>query len=135
MDKRPLSSPVSIYALGGLGEVGKNMYCVENDNTIIILDCGVRFPSVDLPGIDYIIPDFTHLKNNRNKIKALVLNHKGVLGFHGFYMDSEKKDIRFDVVFSFGTDVEATLNQMNKEILALYPDHRLIISPDVDLSD
>ena len=70
-----LSNPISIYALGGLGEVGKNMYCIEDDKSIIIIDCGVRFPSVDLPGIDYIIPDFTHLKNNRNKVKALVITH------------------------------------------------------------
>ena len=70
-----LTNPVSIYALGGLGEVGKNMYCIEDDKSIIIIDCGVRFPSVDLPGIDYIIPDFTHLKNNRNKVKALIVTH------------------------------------------------------------
>ena len=70
-----LSNPISIYALGGLGEVGKNMYCIEDDKSIIIIDCGVRFPSVDLPGIDYIIPDFTHLKNNRNKVRALIITH------------------------------------------------------------
>ena len=70
-----LANPISIYALGGLGEVGKNMYCIEDDKNIIIIDCGVRFPSVDLPGIDYIIPDFTHLKNNRNKVKALIITH------------------------------------------------------------
>ena len=70
-----ISMPISVYALGGLGEVGKNMYCVENDNSLIIIDCGVRFPGVELPGIDYIIPDFTHLKNNRNKIKALFITH------------------------------------------------------------
>ncbi len=76
MEKKIISSsPVSIYALGGLGEVGKNMYCVENDDTIIILDCGVRFPGVEFPGIDYIVPDFTHLKNNRNKVKALFITH------------------------------------------------------------
>ena len=69
------SSPISIYALGGLGEVGKNMYCIEDDNNIIILDCGVRFPGVEFPGIDYIVPDFTHLKNNRNKVKALFITH------------------------------------------------------------
>ena len=69
------NNPVSIYALGGLGEVGKNMYCIEDDKSIIIIDCGVRFPSQDLPGIDYIIPDFTHLKNNRNKIRALIITH------------------------------------------------------------
>lgn len=67
--------PVSIYALGGLGEVGKNMYCIENEHTLIIIDAGVRFPGIELPGIDYVIPDFTHLKNNRNKVKALFITH------------------------------------------------------------
>ena len=70
-----LSMPISIYALGGLGEVGKNMYCVENEQTLIIIDAGVRFPGTEFPGIDYIIPDYTHLKNNRNKIKALFITH------------------------------------------------------------
>lgn len=70
-----ISSPVYIYALGGLGEVGKNMYCIENDDQIIIIDCGVLFPGLELPGVDYIIPDFTHLKNNRSKIKALFITH------------------------------------------------------------
>ncbi|MBE6136648.1 MAG: ribonuclease J [Erysipelotrichaceae bacterium] len=70
-----LSRQFSIYALGGLGEVGKNMYCVENNSSIIIIDCGVKFPGIELPGIDYVIPDFTHLKNNRNKVKALIITH------------------------------------------------------------
>ena len=70
-----LSMPISVYALGGLGEVGKNMYCIENEETIIIIDCGVRFPGVEFPGIDYVVPDFTHLKNNRNKVKALFITH------------------------------------------------------------
>ena len=74
MDKS-ISLPVSVYALGGLGEVGKNMYCIENEETIVIIDCGVRFPGVEFPGIDYVVPDFTHLKNNRNKVKALFITH------------------------------------------------------------
>ena len=74
MDKS-ISMPVSVYALGGLGEVGKNMYCIENEETIVIIDCGVRFPGVEFPGIDYVVPDFTHLKNNRNKVKALFITH------------------------------------------------------------
>ena len=73
--EKAVSLPVSIYALGGLGEVGKNMYCIENDETIIIIDAGVKFPGVEFPGINYIVPDFTHLKNNRNKIKALFITH------------------------------------------------------------
>ena len=74
MDKI-ISKPISIYALGGLGEVGKNMYCFENESQIVIIDCGVKFPGVELPGIDYIVPDFTHLKNNKNKIRALIITH------------------------------------------------------------
>ena len=73
--EKSVSMPVSIYALGGLGEVGKNMYCIENEETIVIIDCGVRFPGVEFPGIDYVVPDFTHLKNNRNNVKALFITH------------------------------------------------------------
>ncbi len=64
-----------IFALGGLGEVGKNMYCIMTGNEIIITDVGITFPSDDLPGVDYIIPDFTFLKQNESKIKALFITH------------------------------------------------------------
>lgn len=70
-----ISSGVSIYALGGLGEVGKNMYVLESDSTIIIIDSGVMFPGSEMPGVDYVIPDYTHLKNNRGKIRALFITH------------------------------------------------------------
>ena len=64
-----------IFALGGLGEVGKNMYCVMHKDEIIITDVGITFPQGELPGVDYIIPDFTFLKKNENKIKALFITH------------------------------------------------------------
>lgn len=70
-----INSPVQIYALGGLNEVGKNTYCIEDDNNLIIIDAGVMFPEESVLGINYVIPDYTHLKDNRWKIKALFITH------------------------------------------------------------
>lgn len=64
-----------IFALGGLGEVGKNMYCVMHGNEIVITDAGMLMPDSTLMGVDYVIPDYTFLKKNENKIKALLITH------------------------------------------------------------
>jgi len=64
-----------IVVLGGLGEVGKNMYCVMHNDAIVIIDAGVSFPESELMGVDYVLPDFTFLKENEDKIKALLITH------------------------------------------------------------
>ena len=67
--------PVKVFALGGLGEVGKNTYCIESENTLIMIDAGVKFPEADLPGINYVIPDYSYLIHNKQKVKALFITH------------------------------------------------------------
>lgn len=61
--------------LGGVGEVGRNMWVVEYDNEIIVLDCGVMFPEADMLGVDLVLPDMTYLRERTNKIKAILLTH------------------------------------------------------------
>ena len=65
----------SIVALGGLGEVGKNMYVIHHEDEILIIDAGVMFPEDDLMGVDYVIQDVSYLKENEEKIKALIITH------------------------------------------------------------
>lgn len=68
-------SKLKIIPLGGLNEIGKNITVFEYGNDIFILDCGMAFPEDDMPGIDMVIPDFTYLLKNRDKIRGLVVTH------------------------------------------------------------
>ena len=68
-------SKLKIIPLGGLGEVGKNMTVFEFGSDIIIVDCGMGFPDEDMYGVDIVLPDFSYLKANANRIRGLILTH------------------------------------------------------------
>ena len=67
--------PIKIIPLGGLGEIGKNITLYEYDGDMFLVDCGMAFPDEDMPGIDIVIPDFSYVLENRDKIKGLVVTH------------------------------------------------------------
>ena len=73
--KEVRKTPVMIIPLGGLHEIGKNMTVFECSNDMFILDCGLAFPDADMPGVDIVIPDFTYVERNRDKIRGVVITH------------------------------------------------------------
>ncbi len=66
---------IRITPLGGVGEIGKNMTVIEYGNDIVVIDCGLCFPREDMLGVDYVIPDITYLKKNKDRIKAVLITH------------------------------------------------------------
>ena len=73
--KRDFDAKVKIIPLGGLNEIGKNITAIECGDDIIVIDCGFGFPDEDMLGIDLVIPDFTYLKENADKVRAILLTH------------------------------------------------------------
>jgi ribonuclease J len=74
----PVSSelaPAKVVFLGGVGEVGRNMACIELAGRLLIVDVGLSFPSADLPGIDLVLPDFDYVRGRAQEIQAIVLTH------------------------------------------------------------
>jgi len=71
----PTEPAVRLIPLGGLGEIGLNMMLVESGDDIVAVDCGLLFPDDEMPGVDYVIPDFTYLRAHRERFRAVVLTH------------------------------------------------------------
>ena len=70
-----MSDSVRIVFLGGLGEIGRNCCCIEVDDRILLVDCGIMFPDADMPGVDLVLPDFTYLRENADRVEAILLTH------------------------------------------------------------
>ncbi|HIT24215.1 MAG TPA: ribonuclease J [Candidatus Faecimonas intestinavium] len=126
-----------IVVLGGLGEVGKNMYCVMHNDAIVIIDTGVSFPESELMGVDYVLPDFTFLKKNENKIKVLLITHghEDHIGGIPFLLQSlnipaiyapnhakeliavklQDKNIRYDNLFVYTEDTKLKFKEIEIE--------------------
>lgn len=132
---KPIDTKVIV--LGGLGEVGKNMYCVMHRDSIVIIDAGVSFPESELMGIDYVLPDFTFLKENEDKIKALLITHghEDHIGSIPFLLQSvkipaiyapnhakeliavklEDKNIRYDNLYVYTEDTKLKFQDIEVE--------------------
>ncbi len=81
-----MSDVIRFYALGGLDEYGKNLYCIEINNDIFVLECGIKFPDKSTPGVNFIIADYKFLSENKERVKAIIISHghEDVMGAIGF---------------------------------------------------
>jgi ribonuclease J len=70
-----VADPVKVTFLGGLGEIGRNCACIEVDGRIMLLDCGLMFPDLDMLGIDLVLPDFTYLREHADRIEGCITTH------------------------------------------------------------
>lgn len=100
----------SIVALGGLGEVGKNMYVIHHEHELLIIDAGVMFPEDDLMGIDYVIQDVTYLKEHESDIKALIITHghEDHIGGISFLL----QNVKIPVIYAPGIAVSLIKNKL-----------------------
>lgn len=73
--KKQNTKKLKVVMLGGLSEIGKNLAVIEYENEMIVVDCGIGFPDDEMPGVDLVLPDFTYLKENADKLKGVFITH------------------------------------------------------------
>ena len=112
MEKLKNRSEIGIYALGGLGEVGANMYVIDYLEQLFVVDCGVLFPDDYLLGVDYVIPDFTYLKKNEHKIVGLFITHghEDHIGGIPFLL----KQVRIPCIYAAGVTTDLIQNKLQE---------------------
>lgn len=118
------NSKLKIIPLGGLNEIGKNITVFEYGNDILIVDCGLAFPEDDMFGIDLVIPDFSYLIANKNKIRALILTHG-----HEDHIGAVSYLLRHVKVPIYGTKLTlGLLKNKLREHNVYYPDMHFCVS-------
>ena len=113
--KKTTSSDIKVYSLGGLGVVGMNMYIVETNKELLIMDSGILFADDTIHGVEYIIPDFTHLKKNEHKIVGCFFTHghEDHIGSLPFLL----RQVKIPMIYATGIAVGLIKNKMDE-----YPD-------------
>ena len=90
-------TPLRIIPLGGVGEIGKNMYVFEYGDDIVVIDCGLMFPDEEMFGIDLVVPDVQYLKDNRDKVRAFLMKYQDRVLYAGHH-DGVAEGVRSEVV-------------------------------------
>jgi len=120
-------SKINIFALGGLQENGKNLYCVEVDSKIFILDAGIKFPTSELYGVDRIVPDISYLEENKERIQGLFLTNGHVEHIGAAGMLLQRLSCK-----AYGSEFTIALvrDQLNSDNIKINEDERLVVVND-----